>query len=653
MSYRNLTKDETKALESQNCIAIDGWDKVQVTTDFVCTNIKNVTFSGKNYLGAFYDKIPLPSKTYDFSGIYNARLHNCTIKNRCYIKNIGTAISNYIIQEDCIIQHVGTLMAEGESSFGNGTEVNPVNEAGGREVIIYDELSAHTAYLMAFYRHKPKLIENLEKTILSKVQSITSKTGYIGKNTAILNCGMLKNIKTGSDAILEGVPYLSNGSINSTSDAPTYIGTGVNAADFIVSSGSTVSDNAYLRHCFVGQGCEIANSYTAENSLFFANSQCLQGEACSIFAGPFTVTHHKSTLLIAGYYSFFNAGSGTNQSNHMYKLGPVHQGIIERGGKTGSDSYVMWPAQIGAFTMILGRHYSNPDISSLPFSYLIENDGKSILMPAQNIFNVGVTRDAQKWPKRDKRKGKNPLDYVISEALNPHTINKILDGIEILKQLQQKASPQGKNLMYKNTQLSLISIIRGIKLYEQALVKYVGDELIYAIKRANFDSIKKSFVYPENNQWVDLAGLLCKTSILDVFIEEMETNKPNTGDWNTFYNKQFNAYNKLKQAHAFNVLKQYFNIDIVSCTNEEISNFVKNWMDNNTKVKNSILMDAKKEFNTKSKIGFGIDGDIECRDIDFSLVRGKVEDNSFVKGLELEYDNINKEAELLINQLTK
>ena len=23
-----------------------------------------------------------------------------------------------------------------------------------------------------------------------------------------------------------------------------------------------------------------------------------------------------------------NAGSGSNQSNHMYKLGPIHQGII-------------------------------------------------------------------------------------------------------------------------------------------------------------------------------------------------------------------------------------------------------------------------------------------------------------------------------------
>ena len=45
------------------------------------------------------------------------------------------------------------------------------------------------------------------------------------------------------------------------------------------------------------------------------------------------MTHHKSTLLIAGMFSFMNAGSGSNQSNHMYKLGPIHQGAMERGAK--------------------------------------------------------------------------------------------------------------------------------------------------------------------------------------------------------------------------------------------------------------------------------------------------------------------------------
>ena len=60
------------------------------------------------------------------------------------------------------------------------------------------------------------------------------------------------------------------------------------------------------------------------------------GEACAAFCGPFTVSHHKSSLLIGAMYSFYNAGSATNFSNHAYKMGPMHYGYLERGCKTAS-----------------------------------------------------------------------------------------------------------------------------------------------------------------------------------------------------------------------------------------------------------------------------------------------------------------------------
>ncbi len=60
----------------------------------------------------------------------------------------------------------------------------------------------------------------------------------------------------------------------------------------------------------------------------------------------------------------------------MYKLGPLHQGIVERGSKTGSFSYMLWPSKIGAFTAVIGKHYSNMDTTDFPFSYINEVDGK-------------------------------------------------------------------------------------------------------------------------------------------------------------------------------------------------------------------------------------------------------------------------------------
>ena len=150
----------------------------------------------------------------------------------------------------------------------------------------------------------------------------TSSMGLVGAGAKILNSRIIKNVKIGPAATIEAASRLENGSINSCPQDPVYIGPGVFARDFIVCSGSKITDGVSLYKCFVGQATELGRQYSAENSVFFANCGGFHGEACSIFAGPYTVTHHKSTLLIAGLFSFLNAGSGTNQSNHMYKLGP-------------------------------------------------------------------------------------------------------------------------------------------------------------------------------------------------------------------------------------------------------------------------------------------------------------------------------------------
>ena len=83
------------------------------------------------------------------------------------------------------------------------------------------------------------------------------------------------------------------------------------------------------------------------------------------FSGPYTVTHHKSTLLLAGMFSFINAGSASNQSNHMFKLGPIHQGTLERGAKTTFDSYILLPARVGAFFLVIGRHVNHSYTSKM------------------------------------------------------------------------------------------------------------------------------------------------------------------------------------------------------------------------------------------------------------------------------------------------
>lgn len=342
-NYRNLTEDEILRLKSQSCLA-DDWEKVRVADGFSTEFVHHTRFSGEVKLGVFQGEFILPGGICKHSGLRHVTLHNVTVGDNCCIEHIQNYIANYEIGHDTFIENVDILLVDGVSRFGNGVEVSVLNETGGREVVINDKLSAHLAYIMALYRHRPELTARLKEIADYYSDKHAAAVGTIGSHVTILNTGSVRNVRVGDYACISGACRLSNGSINSNEAAPVRVGDGVICDDFILSSGSHVDDGAMLTRCFVGQACKLGHNYSASDSLFFSNCQGENGEACAIFAGPFTVTHHKSTLLIAGMFSFMNAGSGSNQSNHMYKLGPIHQGTLERGAKTTSDSYILWPA---------------------------------------------------------------------------------------------------------------------------------------------------------------------------------------------------------------------------------------------------------------------------------------------------------------------
>ena len=69
---------------------------------------------------------------------------------------------------------------EGVPSFGVGTRVNVLPETGGREVAIYEGLSAQTAYLAAMYRHRPELTQRLHAMADLRARAAASERGFIG-----------------------------------------------------------------------------------------------------------------------------------------------------------------------------------------------------------------------------------------------------------------------------------------------------------------------------------------------------------------------------------------------------------------------------------------------------------------------------------------
>ena len=635
--YRKLRKVERETLKAQMCSASD-WNQAEVADGFMPERVHHARFSGFVRLGVFRKEISLPGGIRKPSGIGFATLHNVIVGDDCCIENVKNYIANYEIGHDSFIENVDIILTDGVSAFGNGTEVSVLNETGGREVMIFDCLTAQTAYVMALYRHRPEMVSRLRAMIAGYVESVSSSVGRIGSNSVIVDSGYIKNVRIGDFCKIEGASRLKNGSINSNEHAPVHVGVGVIGDDFIISSGSSVEDGVTFSRCFIGQACRLGHNYSASDSLFFSNCQGENGEACAIFAGPYTVTHHKSTLLIAGMFSFMNAGSGSNQSNHMYKLGPIHQGIMERGAKTASDSYILWPAKVGAFSLVMGRHVGHQDTSDLPFSYLIEQQNTSFIMPGANLKSVGTIRDARKWPGRDNRTDPVLLDQINFNLLSPYTIRKMLRGVSVLKDLQRVSGINSEFYTYQSGKIKRSSLTKGLKYYGMAIDKFLGNSLITRIMNSHFtdiESLRKALV-PEamhgEGDWVDLSGMIAPKSAVEELLDDIQSGKVNDiSVVSERFADMHGHYYSYEWKWAYGIIEEYYNIDFDTVTPEKLMDIILRWKDSVVGLDNLIYDDARKEFSLSMMTSFGADGDEVQRKEDFMQVRGSLfESDPFV-----------------------
>ena len=633
---RNLTSSEISRLEANGCSCRD-WSRVSADEPFDPASYRNVKFSGDISLGTTSGEFTLEGGIAIKSGIANATLHNVSIGKDVYINSVANYIANYNIEDGAFIENVNRMVTNPGASFGVGTEVSVLNETGGREVLIYERMSGQTAYMMAMYRHNPKLIHRLEDMVKRHVDTVRSDRGTVGAHSSIINTGVLTDVNVGAYARIEGASHLTNGTLTSSEKDPVFVGANVMANDFILASGARVEDGVVLRHVFVGQSTHLSHLFSAHDSLFFANCSCENGEACAIFAGPYTVTMHKSSLLIAGMFSFLNAGSGSNQSNHMYKLGPIHQGVVERGSKTTSDSYILWPARIGAFSLVMGRHVGHPDTSRLPFSYLIENKGRTFLVPGVNLKSVGTIRDTQKWPKRDRRHGEEILDQINFNLLSPYTVSKMINGIRLLDSIQDIAGMNADRYSYQTMTIEARALKKGRDYYSMAIDKFMGNSVVNRLKDIEFTDRNQIVerlrpTHPAGaGEWLDIAGMLAPKSEISALVRDIIEEKITTPEEVEERFRRIHAdYYDMEWTWVVEHFAEWWGKPIEDVTPDDVVEIVGRWSDSVIKLDRMLYEDARKEFSLVSKTGFGVDGAEARQESDFIHVRGDFESDPFV-----------------------
>ncbi len=641
--FRALRSDEISRLENQGCRCRD-WSLVAVEEPFAVDCYLNVFFSGKVTLGAV-DGDGAERKIAGIPrhcGIYDSVVADCSVGRNVFISNVKGGLSNLDIKEGAAIDSVYSIRCEGDTGFGNDVVINVMSETGGREVTASTIMTAPLAYMVAFHRHNASLSKAFSRMMESFVDKKRSCRGRIGADSEIVGCGELINVDVRDDAVIRGAARLVNGTV-----CQAFVGSGVIAEDFIILDGAKVDSAARLHGCLVGHCAEVSGGFSAHDTLVFTSSRLENGESAVAFCGPFTTSMHKSTLLIGGLFSFFNAGSGTNQSNHMYKLGPIHQGILARGCRTGSDSYLMWPAAVGAYTTVTGRHYSHPDTRRFPFSYLVNGcDGSagdiSVLIPAAAVGSVGLARDVEKWPSRIG--GAADGDLVNFNWLSPLTIGEIIRSLPELEALQTVGEGE-KYIRMEGFVVARRSLSKAVSRYRLLIRLYAAGifhRKILALIATNPEIIPDVLLErlrqePEeggSGQWVDLCGLLAPRRAVEILEEKIASDTAMTlQDVNSYLAEIHDRYSSYSWDWAWHNLSSALGLDFSRLTPAELSSILSEGIDAANELEGVFVDDAAKELDPeRASLGFGIDTGDSRRELldDFERVRGSLASNRFL-----------------------
>ena len=592
MQYRSLTFEEIEILESNSCWAED-WSRVEVAEDgFQAKFFHRVMFYGDVQLGSVQKEVEITKGFVKHSGINDATLRNVIVGNDCLIEKVGNYINNYTIGDDCLISNISVMETTEGATYGEGNLISVLNEVGDGNVIFFHDLNSQFAAFMVKHFNDKDLKNAIRRLVKEEIARTNPERGTIGNNVKIVNTREITNTVIQHDCEISGASRLSDCTILSSEHASVYIGTGVICENSIISDGSSIVNSVKMQDCFVGEACQISNGFTASQSVFFANSFMSNGEACAAFCGPFCASHHKSSLLIGGMFSFYNAGSGTNFSNHAYKMGPMHWGILERGTKTASGSYLLMPATIGTFSVCFGKLMHHPNTTALPFSYLIAEADKMYLVPGRNITTVGLYRDIRKWPKRDMRPQQTQKSIVNFDWLSPYSVGEILQGKKILENLRQASGDNVSSYNYHEYVINATSLRKGIKYYDIALRIYMGAVLKRAHKWGFFGKPQTEVGL---GRWDDLSGLLLPVSEERRLIEDIKSGSLETIEEVVNRFREINENYRIYQwAWTYRMILEYYGINEIS--SEDDARIKRDYIEARRAWIAEIKKDAEKEF---------------------------------------------------------
>ncbi|GAB6276116.1 MAG: DUF4954 family protein [Rectinema sp.] len=444
-SFRPLSTHELEVLVRNNNTCSD-WSLFLIKDPFCPELLRNNLFFGLIRISRL-EHVTL--EHHDISmetGIFNSQIIACDIGDNCVISNCAY-LSHYIIDDHCILINNAEIQVSNHSKFGNGIvmesedesvriTLDVMNENGGRWIYPFDGMLSGDAWLWAKFRDRKALMTQFARLTDAKFDRRLGRYGIIGRNSVLKHNRIIKDSYIGESAYIKGSNKLKNLTINSSDEAPTQIGEGVELVNGILGYGCRVfygckavrfvmCDNSALKY-----GARLIHSVLGENSTV---SCC---EILNNLIFPAHEQHHNTSFLIASLIKGQSnlAAGATIGSNHNSRApdGEIEAG---RGFWPGLCTSVKHSSRFASFCLLSKSDYKHELDIKFPFC-LVDSDetqGKLILVPGWwwHSNTYALMRNEKKFKERDRRIDRS-IQFIYS-PFAPDTMSEIFEGLAILE----------------------------------------------------------------------------------------------------------------------------------------------------------------------------------------------------------------------------
>ena len=242
-------------------------------------------------------------------GIFNSTLHDCVIGDNVCIKNVAY-LKNYFVESHVILFNIQEMSCTLHSKFGNGIlksgepEENRIwigvgNENDGRAVLPFEDMIPADAFLWSRFRGDKELMSRFIELTEYGNSGELNTFGYVGEDSVVKNCTLIKDVKIGKNAYIKGAFKLKNITVCSSYDEPSQIGEGVEMVNGILGYGSRVFYQAVAVRFVIGRNCQLKYGARLLNTILGDNSTVSCCELLNNLIFPFHEQHHNSSFLIA------------------------------------------------------------------------------------------------------------------------------------------------------------------------------------------------------------------------------------------------------------------------------------------------------------------------------------------------------------------